>query len=214
MRPISTLLLLTSTLIMSSSCSVFGVESVEEAPYQSVLKEAPFEIRDYASFVVAQTSIQASRNEAGNKAFRILFDYISGNNESNSKISMTAPVIAKAEANSSEKIAMTAPVLAQQAGEAWVYSFVLPNKYSIDNAPSPLNPKVTLVETEPRRVATIRYSGRDNEQSRARNTEALMKWIEAEGLVQQSTPRWAGYNPPWTLPSQRRNEVLIDIATQ
>lgn len=212
-RTMRTFLLITASLIISSACSVFGVESVEEAPYQTVLKENEFEIRDYAPFVVAQTIIDASYKEAGNKAFRKLFAYISGENEASAKIAMTAPVIAEPKsASSSEKIAMTAPVISEQEGEAWLYRFVLPKGFTIDTAPRPLNPDVTIAETAPQRVATIRYSGRSTDAARVRNTKALITWIELTGLEQTSEPRWAGYNAPWALPALRRNEVLIDVA--
>jgi DNA gyrase inhibitor GyrI len=211
-RTSSTFLLIVASVMFSTACSVFGVESVEEAPYQTVLKENEFEIRDYAPFVVAQTRIDASYKEAGNKAFRKLFAYISGENESSAKIAMTAPVIAESKGQGqSEKIAMTAPVISEQDGEVWVYRFVLPKGFTVDSAPRPLNPDVTIAQTAPQRVATIRYSGRSTDKARVENTKALVKWIASEGLVQKSAPRWAGYNAPWTLPPLRRNEVLIDV---
>ena len=212
---LSTLLLITAVTIINTGCSVFGVESVKEAPYQLVQKEEQFEIRDYAPLVVVETRVNAGYKEAGGKAFRKLFAYISGENEASEKIAMTAPVIAEANSNdSSEKIAMTAPVLSQKEGEAWRYSFVLPQKYTLSSAPIPLNPDVSLAEIPQKRVATIRYSGRATEKAQSKNTEALVNWIEAQGLVSQSEPRWAGYNAPWTLPPFRRNEVLIDVSSQ
>lgn len=188
---------------------------MEEAPYRSILKENEFEIRDYAAFVVAETRVVADYEDAGGMAFRKLFAYISGENEGRTKIAMTAPVISESnDVSTGEKIAMTAPVLSQQDGTAWLYRFVLPKGFSIDSAPRPLDPDVTLAQIASRRVATIRYSGRANEKSRVENTAALLRWIESEGLVQESDPRWAGYNAPWTLPPLRRNEVLIDVASQ
>ncbi|MFT5047969.1 MAG: hypothetical protein ACI8UP_004969 [Porticoccaceae bacterium] len=116
--------------MFSMACSVFGVESVEEAPYQSFLKSNEFEIRDYAPYVVAQTRVETTYGEAGNTAFRKLFAYISGENEANTKIAMTAPVIAESrKAKSGEKISMTAPVISEQDGESWVFRFVLPENY-------------------------------------------------------------------------------------
>ena len=212
---LSTLLLTTVALIISSGCSVFGVQSVEEAPYQLVQKDKQFEIRDYAPLVVAETRVNASFKEAGNEAFRKLFAYISGANESSEEIAMTSPVIAETKnSGSGETIAMTAPVTSQKDGEAWRYRFVLPQTYSLDSAPRPLNPDVSLAETAPGRVATLRYSGRATAKAQSRNAEALINWIKSQGLVSQSEPRWAGYNPPWTLPPFRRNEVLIDVSSQ
>jgi DNA gyrase inhibitor GyrI len=71
---------------------------------------------------------------------------------------------------------------------------------------------VSIVQIPAKRVATIRFSGRLTEKSRAKNTASLLRWMEAEGLEQQAEPRWAGYKAPWALPPLRRNEVLIDIA--
>lgn len=200
--------------ILITGCSVFGGASVEEAPYQLVQKDEQFEIRDYASVIVAQTQVRAdiSDKKAGNEAFGRLFKYITGENEASQKIAMTAPVISKTgEKASSEKIAMTAPVTFQKNGGAWRYRFVLPEGYTIDTAPRPLNQDVSLQKIEPKRVATVTYSGLGRDKARARNTQALLSWVEAEGLEALSEPRWAGYNPPWTLPPFRRNEVLIDV---
>lgn len=202
-------------LVFSSGCSVFGVETVEEAPYQMVQKEMQFEIRDYASLVVAETRVNATFKEAGSKAFRKLFAYISGENEISEKIAMTSPVISDTEASDSGKsIAMTAPVISQKDGNEWRYRFVLPQSYSLDSAPRPLNPEVTLAEIPARRVAALRYTGRSTAAKQTEQAQALDTWIMSQGLVSQSQPRWAGYNPPWTLPWFRRNEVLIDVSSQ
>lgn len=212
---LSTLLLTPFVLIITSGCSVFGVESVEEAPYQLVFKEGQFEIRDYAPQVVVETRVNASFKEAGNEAFRKLFAYISGENEASEKIAMTSPVIAEVKnSESGETIAMTAPVTAQKDGESWRYRFVLPQTYSITSAPLPLNDDISLVETAPARAATLRYAGRASVKKQSENAEALINWIKSQGLESRSEPRWAGYNPPWTLPPFRRNEVLIDVSSQ
>jgi len=201
-------------VISSSACSVFGVETVEEAPYESIRKNKQFEIREYATLVTAETSVSANYKEAGNQAFRRLFRYISGDNESSVKIAMTAPVLADAKTTGEgESIAMTAPVISEQDGNDWRYSFVLPSKYTIDSAPKPLNAEVTLVEVPSKQVASVRYSGRSTQKARQINTELLITWIEEQGLKILSQPRWAGYNAPFTIPWFRRNEVLIDVQT-
>ena len=206
---LSTLFIVTIMLSFTAGCSVFGVESVEEAPYQLIQQDKQFEIRDYEPLVVAETLVIASHKEAGSKAFRKLFAYISGENEANTEISMTAPVISE----SSETITMTAPVTAEKEGEAWRYSFVLPKNYTLDNAPRPLNPDVSLAQIPQRRVATVRYSGRATDKAQSKNAAVLLEWIKSQGLESLSEPRWAGYNAPWTLPPFRRNEVLVDISS-
>jgi len=200
-------------LVPVSGCSVFGVESVEEAPYQLVRKEEQFEIRDYAGQVVAETRISGASKDAGNKAFRKLFAYISGENEASEEIAMTSPVTSEEqESDPGEEIAMTAPVTFEKEGEAWRYQFVLPSSYSLTSAPRPSNPDVILVEIPPRRVATLRYAGRATVEARERNADVLLEWLDANDHMPQSDPRWAGYNAPWTLPPFRRNEVLIDLS--
>ena len=200
---------------LASGCAVFGVDSTEEAPYELVREDERFEIREYAPVVVAQTRVDAGFEEAGEVAFRRLFAYISGENAAGDEIAMTAPVVAEAEGDASgEKIAMTAPVLSERNGEGWRYRFVLPRGYSLDDAPRPLNPEVSLDETEAKRVAAVRYSGRSTEEARSENVAALAEWIASQGLEARSEPRWAGYDAPWTLPPFRRNEVLVDVSPE
>jgi len=214
-RSISALLLVTAMSLLSSACTVFGVESVEEAPFELVRKEKPFEIRDYESLVVVETRVNADFKKAGNQAFRKLFRYISGDNEAQAKIAMTSPVIADSDnSDVGEKIAMTAPVTSQKEGDSWRYRFVLPKSYTIENAPRPLNPDVALAEIPEKRVAILRYSGRATAQAQSKNATKLMEWVESQGFEPLSEPRWAGYNAPWTLPPFRRNEVLVDISGQ
>ena len=208
-----TLLSIIVMSLLSSACTVFGVESVEEAPFELVRKEKPYEIRDYEALVVAETWVNADYKKAGNQAFRKLFSYISGDNEGQTKIAMTAPVIADANsADEGEKIAMTAPVTSQKEGDAWRYRFVLPRSYTIETAPRPTNPDVALTQIPEKRVAIRRYSGRATEQAQLMNVAKLVEWMAAQGLEPLSEPRYAGYNAPWTLPAFRRNEVLIDVA--
>ncbi len=207
--------LATLAMLFTTACSIFGVESVEEAPYQVVQQDGQFEIRDYAPMVVAETRVDANFKKAGNSAFRKLFAYISGKNTASEKIAMTSPVVAEQKAQASgEKIAMTAPVTARKDGDTWLYRFVLPQTYTIDNAPVPLDPQVSLAEVPQKRVATVRFSGRSTESARERHTKALTRWMESQKLPATSKPRWAGYNAPWALPPFRRNEVLIDISDE
>lgn len=214
-HPLLLLLLSSIAAVLTTGCSVFGVESVEEAPYELVRKDKQFEIREYAPLLVAETRVKADFKKAGSQAFRKLFKYITGENEASEKIAMTSPVISdKQDASSGENIAMTAPVTSQKNGDEWRYRFVLPKSYTLDNAPRPTNPDVMLVEVPKKTVATLRYAGRATAKAQKKNAEALDTWVEAQGLNAESQPRWAGYNAPWTLPWFRRNEVLIDITGQ
>ncbi len=198
------------TLPWLAGCSVFGVNTVEEARYQLRSADGDFEIRDYAPLVTVETVVQSDWDNAGSQAFQRLFRYISGDNVSATEIAMTAPVIA-AEESAGERIEMTTPVLQQASESGWRYQFVLPASYTIDTAPQPLDELVALREEPARTVAALRFSGLVNEQDIRQQTARLQQWIGERGLSAAAPPRWAGYNPPWTLPFLRRNEILIEL---
>ena len=196
--------------LLDTGRSVFGVETVKEAPSKVILKHEQFEVRLYAPLLVAQTRVIASYKEADIKAFRTLYRYISGENEVSRKIAMTAPVIAEPRIELSQTI--SDPLASLRDGNDWLFRFVLPEEYTVDSAPQPINPDVVIARTTKMHLATIRYSGRATESARIENAEALLSWIVSKGLVAKSAPKWAGYNAPWTLPNFRRNEVMIEVA--
>jgi hypothetical protein len=202
----------TLSMLVISGCSVIGINGVEEAAYSVIVKEANIELRDYDPMVIVETTIDDDFDTAGNKAFRRLFAYISGNNVAKSEIAMTAPVIADQTGDGGGRtIAMTAPVLEEYTGEGWRYMFVLPAGYTLDTAPEPLDNTVKLTEMPAKKVAVIRYSGFWSEENMQEKTAELNRWVAANALTSISEPRWAGYNPPWTIPFLRRNEVMIDV---
>lgn len=120
---------------------------------------------------------------------------------------MTAPVIQQP----GEKIAMTAPVI-QQGGEGlWVVRFVMPSAYTMQMLPQPNNSEVILKEIAGKRFAVIRFSGLARANSLASHTKELEAFILENNLQTVSEPTYAFFNPPWTLPFLRRNEVMIEI---
>jgi hypothetical protein len=198
--------------VLQSGCSVFGIRSAEEAAYSVLQQQGDYELREYESLVVASTLVDSNFDEAGKQAFRRLFNYISGDNESARKIDMTAPVLATENRPADkEKIAMTAPVIREKVEQGWRFSFVLPASYTLATAPLPIDERVNLEQIPSRKVAAVQYSGRWNQARFDENTALLLQWIAEQQLESDSPPRVAGYDPPWTLPFLRRNEVLVDI---
>jgi len=189
-----------------------GVRSTEEPNYSLLQNEGQYEVREYEALVIAETLVDAGFDDAGKIAFKRLFDYISGDNETAAEITMTAPVMALDENRSSgEKISMTAPVTGQETPLGWRFAFVLPSGYTLATAPVPGNPEVRLEQVPARKVAVVRYSGSWNEMAYEENLKNLQQWMRQNQLDTDSLPRVAGYDPPWTLPFLRRNEVMIDI---
>ncbi len=187
--------------------------AVEEPPFRLVSRESGFEIRDYPALVVAEVTIEGSRAQAANRGFRPLAGYIFGANRPRAKIAMTAPVLTAPASRDGEKIAMTAPVLQSPLdADRWVVRFVMPQGYSLANLPAPDDPRVTLVETPARRVAVMRFTGLWDEAGLARKSAALDAGIRAAGFTAAGPPSFAFYDPPWTPPFLRRNEIMTPIA--
>lgn len=184
------------------------VSNVEQAKYDVVEKHGSIEIRDYAPMIVAEVSVKGGRETAISAGFRMIADYIFGNNISSQKVAMTAPVIKEP----GEKIAMTAPVTQQGSEGVWLVRFVMPSSYTMQTLPKPNNTEVLLKEVEGKRFAVIRFSGLPKKESLEKQTKELEAFIHENKLQPASEPTYAFFNPPWTLPFLRRNEVMIEIS--
>ncbi|MEW8222425.1 MAG: heme-binding protein [Candidatus Thiodiazotropha taylori] len=197
-----------ATMVLLTAIGAKQAMAIEEAQYDVIHKESDFEIRDYASHVLAETFVTGAMEDAGKVAFGRLFDYISGNNQSRQEVTMTAPI---SQQPAGEKIEMTAPVGQQPDSEGWVVSFMMPSKYTMETLPVPIDSKVTLRKVSPRRMAAIRYSGFWSESSYLEHKAELLQWIEEAGLTITGEPVWARYNAPFTPWFMRRNEILIPV---
>lgn len=198
-------------VLASTGCSAFGVRSEESPLYEVVQKSGNKEIRKYETYVVASTTVRGPYEEAQTKAFRILADYIFGNNDASDSIAMTAPVMQKPQGEGTQ-IAMTAPVMQVREDQGWTMSFMMPSKYSLKDLPSPRSSQIKLEQVSERYMAAIRYSwGRSEAKNREQGNE-LVQWLEQETPYQPASELIsAGYDPPWTLPFLRRNEMLVEV---
>jgi hypothetical protein len=184
------------------------LSSVEQPKYRVVEKDGNIEFRDYAPMIVAETEVSGEQYKALGVGFRAIAGYIFGGNSSSQKVAMTAPVTQQR----SEKIAMTAPVTQQEEGGIERVRFVMPAGYTLETLPKPTNPAVTLKEIGSKRFVVIRFSGFAGEGNLARRTAELNAFVSAKHLRVLSAPTYAFYDPPWTLPFLRRNEVMVEIA--
>ena len=193
-----------------SCASLSGGDGVgiEKAKYSVLEKDGRFELRQYEPSIVAETLVESDFNDAGNIAFRKLYNYISGENQKKESIAMTAPVN---QQNLSEKIAMTAPVGQERSGDKWVVSFLMPSKYTMETLPEPLDPAVKLREIPARKMAAVRYSGTWSRKRYEDHLARLRQFIEQHKWKATGEPVFARYDPPFQLPFFRRNEVLIPV---
>ena len=212
------LLIVPLSSIFSASCSLFGVHNIEQPSYEVLLKEGKKEIRKYQSHIVAKTTVTGTFKDSQREGFRILARYIFGDNKSQQKIDMTAPVLQKPE-KVSEKIEMTAPVLfSPHAGEnkeeikSWTMTFMMPSNYTLESLPQPNDKRIQLGRMKERFMAAYVFSGFWSESKNRDKAQKLSEWLSTLKEYEIiSQPSFAGYNPPWTIPFLRRNEILIEI---
>lgn len=197
-------------IILNMGCSIFGIRSVEEASYTVSLKDDDKEIRDYSPRIVARTTVSGEYKKAQTKAFRILADYIFGKNASKQEIAMTAPVTQQTE---STEIAMTAPVTQEKSEDGWTMSFAMPAKFRrVADLPKPLDKRIELLEKSGGIYAAIRFTWLTNEDKNQTKANELLEWLQEKNLYRTiSIPSYAGYDPPWTLPFFRRQEIMVEV---
>jgi len=183
------------------------MSNVEKPDYKVIQSEQNIEIRQYEPMIIAEVEVDGKREDAIRDGFRLLADYIFGNNKVKQVISMTAPVQQK----ENQKIAMTAPVQQQSMGKSWRMSFVMPSKYTLASLPVPNNNHVRLKEILTKKFVVIEFSGTNSNENVTEHENQLMNYIEANQINIIGSPKYAFYNAPWTLPFLRRNEVMIEI---
>ncbi len=165
------------------------------------------EIRRYAGYIKAEVTVDGENyKNAVERGFRVLADFIFGNNVSRQKIEMTTPV----QARPAEKIAMTTPVTVTMSGQ-YVVAFIMPAAYSMDTLPVPNDPRIRFSMIPEHTVAVIRFNGYFNQVKIDRNKERLASWLVEQRLEADGDFTLAGYNPPWVPGFLARNEVMVKI---
>lgn len=194
-----------------AASQTFARDDIETPRYEVVTTHEGFEVRRYAPRIVAEVQVTGSERAATNAGFRLLADYIFGNNTARGSIAMTAPVDRRA---GSETIAMTAPVDRRQTDddEHWVIAFTMPSQYTLETLPAPNDERVKLRLVPPTHYAAVRFSGAPSEARVQQRMAALVHAVEAAGLQSAGLPpTYARYDPPWRLPMLRRNEILLEL---
>jgi len=189
------ILIASVVLIIILGCILVGpiMSNVEKPKYHVISSQENIEIRKYNPMIIALVEAQGERKEAIKGGFKILADYIFGNNKSK------------------EDIPMTAPVRQQKFQENWQISFIMPSEYNMETLPQPNNKNISLKELPSKKYIVINFSGMISDQNIALHEEKLKKYTLENEMHILSSPIYAFYNPPWTLPFMRRNEIMIEI---
>lgn len=187
--PLLTLLAILMGLLTSN------VNAIEEPAYEVLQSwgQENIELRLYAPRVLARTPM----TEGENSGFRVLAAYIFGGNEAEQKIAMTAPVQRSMGESPDPNMA-----------------FVMPSEFTIESLPKPDDDRVQFSKEPAYHAAVIRFSGRATEERVEAQWQALSNFLESESIEPTGPPTLNQYNPPWTLPFMRRNEIIVPIARQ
>ena len=207
MKPMAAAAILSQLVI--GACSVVGVRGGTPEPAATVIDHVgEVQIRRYDPVLVAETVVEGGQESVRSEGFRRLAAYIFGRNVRHDSIGKTATTAQPA----SQAIAMTAPVAQTEVpgavpGQAWIIRFFLPAGMTAATAPRPLDARVVLVETPARTMAVLRFPGLATPAAVAAHA-ARLDALLANGRWRQDGPlvTWF-YDPPWTLPPFRRNEV-------
>lgn len=191
--------------------------TTERVPYETVGRFDGVEVRHYPQTVLVETTAPDS-----SAAFRRLFRYISGANEGDQELAMTAPVTTRGETvtmtapvriarRSGESVSMTAPVRSRRDADGVTMAFHLPSECTPSTAPTPTNPDVDLVVEPPRTVAVRRFSWYPTDRRVVTERERLLRELARRGVEVTGESAVLQYDDPWTPPFMRRNEVEIPV---
>lgn len=187
----------------------------DRVEYETVLSLDGAELRRYPATMLVATTAPTSRT-----AFSRLFAYISGENEEDREMAMTAPVRTEGT-----EVPMTAPVRVRRdasdpvaasvrtddSEDSVTMAFYLPTEYGPDTAPVPINPEVELVTEAPRTLAVQSFSWWPTDGRVAEQERRLLAALDDHGVEPTGAPFFLGYDAPGTLPFLRTNEIAVPV---
>lgn len=203
--------LILSASLLLAGCSVFGDQGdIEQPPYRVVSTLAEnITIRTYGERIAVEATVTGKAMDGSEgDAFGLLFDYISGANVAKAEIAMTAPV---ETSGASRSIEMTAPVESRYGNDSMTMRFFLPSSFTRETAPRPTDPRVQLVFLPPETYAVLTYAGSRGRDTVLEKERELRAALSAAGIEAGPDVRAYFYDPPWTLPRFRTNEVAIRL---
>lgn len=191
--------LLTQFSIISFTAffSLFCSSTYKEPNYKVIKSEEKndIEIREYPSLNIAEIRMKGYKDHVMNDSFRILFRYITGKNEKEQEIEMTAPVLQK-----------------QTGTVEWSMSFIIPAQWKLEDIPQPKNGIIKIKQIEQRKMAVIRFFGRASQRNFFKYRAILEDYLSKNNIVyQKKDPIFAYYNSPWTIWFLKRQEVMFQI---
>jgi hypothetical protein len=167
----------------------------EQPEYTVVASGDGYEIRDYESHLVAETTVEGGFETTGNVAFGRLAGFIFGRNSAGTRMNMTVPV--------------THLPLPEGAHR---YRFVMERAYTEESLPRPVDGSISVVRVPGGHYAAARYRGGRGEARFRRAAADLRSALDRDGVEIAGEPEAAVYDGPFVPAPMRRNEVLIPVA--
>ena len=185
----------------------YARERTEQPRHEVLIDEEPFQLRRYAPQLVATVTVTGDRDEATDEAFGQLAKFIFATDREGEEIDMTTPVTQAVRGND-PMVTMSG---AGTAAGRYAVRFIMPSKWTEGTLPKPSNPDIAIETLPERDLAVVTFSGRATDEAVRENGEKLRGFMEKHGLVADGTVEYAYYDPPFTPPPGRRNEVMMGV---
>ena len=184
-----------SALVIGLFCAAVPASAIESLGYQTLEEVEGIEIRRYDEHLLASVKVTGGFKSASNRAFRPLFKFISGNNASDTKIAMTAPVLQSPDA----------------PANSWVVSFVMPSSFDMENIPVPTSDIVNVTAQPATTMAVIEYKGGWGRSLYQKHETKLFDALASTMYTPCGDTLWARHNSPMTPSFWRKNEIMVAV---
>lgn len=211
----------------------YARDRTEQPTYEVVIDDEPFQLRRYAPMLVAAVTVTGERSEATDEAFGQLASYIFGTDREGEEIAMTTPVT-QAVGDVTDAIAVDEEEVAAQASSEsaptphgadpmvtvsgdpsqegrYTVRFAMPARFTLETLPASTNPNIVIGVLAEREMAVVTFSGAASDESVREAEERLRGFLERRSLMPDGSLEYAYYDPPFTLPPLRRNEVMMGV---
>ncbi|PIN16811.1 hypothetical protein CDL12_10542 [Handroanthus impetiginosus] len=198
--------------------ALMAVPDLETVEFKVLRRNDQYEIREVESYFIAETTMPGKYGfdfAGASRSFNVLAEYLFGKNTREKQMEMTTPVFTRRVKSDGEKMDMTTPVITRKVEDQdkWTMSFVMPSKYG-DNLPLPKDSSVTIKEVPKKVIAIVAFSGFVTDEEVERRDSVLRNLLKNDPefrVKEDASVEVAQYNPPFTLPFNRRNEIALEV---
>ncbi len=178
--------------------------------YDVVEKDGDFEIREYAPQLVAEITMGGERCDAATRGFRVLADFIFGNNSHDKPVNMTAPVVQEEV----QRLAGRSLFPVNSDEDVWIVRFMMPSEFTQETLPKPDDERIHIATLPGHRTVSVTFTGLWTDSNLEGHFVKLQQFIADHKLQTTGKPVYAFYDDPFTWPWSRRNEIIVTLAPE